>query len=210
MDAAQVCDRPRGQETCPFHKGHNIMTLCKTCGILVCVKCITSSEHDGHSFKEITSCLREPTNNLAKHITDIEKRLLTAVDKELSEIQKQRSESLQKHSDGVREINEQRQHTHLQIDTNADSLVVQWDEHSQQVLGVLDKHTLILESLRKQLNEERKECSEILQKGSNILKYDAGLERGLKRKRKCKEYPSLQKSLSLNTTKVTATLMTCS
>ena len=174
MDTAQVCDRPRGQETCPFHKGHNIMTLCKTCGILVCVKCMTSSEHAGHTFNDITSCLREPTNNLAKHITEIEKRLLIDVDKKLSETKNQRAQSVQKHTEGVEQINEQRQQAHLQIDkiqqahlqidTNADSKVVQWDEHSQQVLYVLDNHTEKLESLRKQLKEEKKECAKILQK----------------------------------------------
>ena len=176
MDAAQVCDRLRGQETCPFHKGHKITSLCKTCGILVCLKCMMSPEHDRHSFKEITSCLREPTDNLAKHITEIEKKLLVAVEKELSELKKQKTCSIQKHTKGVEEIKEQRKRAHRQIDTNADSMEVQWDEHSQKVLEVFDQHILGLESLRNQFNEERKECSEILQKGSNILKYDAGLE----------------------------------
>ena len=176
MDTAQVCDRLRGEETCPFHKGHNITSLCKTCGILVCMKCVMSSEHEGHTFKEITSCLREPTDNLAKHITEIEKRLLIVVDRELSEMKIQRAQSVQKHTKGVEQIKEQRQQAHRQIDINTDSMIVQWDEHSQQVLDVLDKHILVLESLQIQLNEERKECSEILHRGSNILKFDAGFE----------------------------------
>ena len=176
MDTAQVCDRLRGQETCPFHKGHKIASLCKTCGILVCLQCMMSSEHEGHTFKEITSCLREPTDNLSKHITEIEKRLLITVQKELSETKKQRTQSVQKQTKGVEQIKEQRHKAHLQIDTTADSMTVRWNEHSQNILDVLDKHILGLESLRNQLNEERKECSEILQKGSNILKYDAGLE----------------------------------
>ena len=105
MDTAQVCDRARGQETCPFHKGQKISTLCTTCGILVCLKCMTSSEHDGHSFKEITSCLREPTDNLAKHITEIENRLLKEVDKELAEMKNQRAQSVKKHTNGTEQIN---------------------------------------------------------------------------------------------------------
>ena len=176
MDMAQVCDRLRGQETCAFHKEHKITSLCKTCVILVCLECMMSSEHEGHTFKNITSCLHEPTLNLAKHITEIEKRLLKNVEKELSDTKKQRTESVQKHNSGVEQLKEQRQQAHLQIDANADSMLVKWDEHSQKVLDVLDKHIQGLESLRNQLNEERKECSEILEKGSNILKYDAGLE----------------------------------
>ena len=175
MDTAQVCDRLLGQETCPFHKGQ-ITSLCKTCGILVCMECVMSSEHEGHTFKKITSCLREPADNLAKHITEIEKKLLIAVEKELSEMKKQRTQSVEKQNKGAEQIKEQRQQAHTQIDTNADSMEVQWYEHSQQVLDILDKHILGLESLRKQLNEERKECLEILEKGSIILKYDAGLE----------------------------------
>ena len=176
MDTAQVCDRLKGQETCPFHKGQRITTLCKTCGILVCLKCITSFEHEGHTFKEITSCLDEPTDIIAKHIKEIEKRLLIAVEQDLSEMKKQRTLSVEKHNKGCEQIKEQRQLAHNQIDTNADSMVVKWDKHLQQILDILDKHTLELESLQNQLNEERKECSEILGKGSNILKYDAGLE----------------------------------
>ena len=176
MDTAQVCDRLLGQETCPLHKGHNISTLCKTCGILVCLKCITSAEHEGHTFKEITSCLREPTDNLAKHIREIENKLLIAVKTEISERKKQRTKIVQKHTKGIKQIKEQSQKAHLQIDANANSMVIQWDEHSQQVLDVLDKHILGLESIQNQLNVERKECSEILEKGSNVLKYDAGLE----------------------------------
>ena len=115
-----------------------------------------STEHEGHTFKKITSCLREPTDNLAKHISEIEKRLLVAVEKELFETKKQRTLSVQKQNKGAEQINEQRQQAHLQIDTNADSMVVQWDEHSQQVLSVLDKHIIGLESLRKQLYEKEK------------------------------------------------------
>ena len=176
MDAAQVCDRLQGQETCPFHKGHNITSLCKSCGILVCLKCMMSSDHEGHTFKEITSCLRESTDNLAKHITEIDKSLLIAVQKELSEMKKQRVQSVEKHTNGAEQIKEQRQQAHLQIDMYADTMEAQWNGNLQQVLEVLDKHILGLESLENQLKEERNECSEILQKGSNILKYDAGLE----------------------------------
>ena len=46
----------------------------------------------------------------------------------------------------------------------------------KQNINSLDKHIQGLETLRKQLCEERKEYSDILAKGSNILKYDAGDE----------------------------------
>lgn len=175
-DIAQVCDRLPGKELCSLHNRDKITSLCITCRILVCLSCVMSPEHAGHTFNDISLCLREPTNNLAKRIKEIEKKDLIDVEKELSEMKNQRAQDVKKHKEMTEQINQQRQYSRLKIDEKADSMVIKSDGHSKQVLDDLDEYTLKLESRRNKLQEERKQCSEILQKGSNILKFDAGMQ----------------------------------
>ena len=61
-----------------------------------------------------------------------------------------------------------------EIDTSTNIMVVQMDKHLQEVLASLDKHQHELESLKKYLIEERKDCSKVLHDGSEILKFDVG------------------------------------
>ena len=173
---AQACERLRGQETCPFHPGHKVTSLCKSCGILVCFECVTSKVHDGHSFRKIKDCLREPNDNIAKYLNTIDKKLLTAVDKDLCTTKVDRNSAIQKHAEGVKTLKEQETKFKTYIEKTTDVMVTQMDEHLQQVLESLDNHEHALESQRNTLRQERKDYAGILGKGSEILRYDAGNE----------------------------------
>ena len=172
--AIQACERIPGQDTCPFHPSHKITSLCSTCGILVCLECIMSKEHKGHEFKKISECLREPTNAIARYLTNIDKNLLEAVDRELDAIKIERKESVQKHKDRVQSIQDQGTNFKREIDSSTSHMVVQMDKNLQEILDSLDKHMQVLESLRIYLTEERKECNNVLQDGCAIQKFDIG------------------------------------
>ena len=79
----------------------------------------------------MTSCLREPTDNLAKQITNIEKHLLADVDNELFESRKLRKDCVQRHKDEVQNIKDQSQQAKQEIDTITNSLATQLDERSK-------------------------------------------------------------------------------
>ena len=173
-EATQVCERIPGQDTCPFHPSHKITSVCKTCGDLVCLECIMSKEHKEHEFKKISECLREPTNAIAKHLTNIDKNLLVSIERDLDAVKSERKKSIQKHTESVQSIEEQGTNLKREIDSSTSDMVVQMGKHLQEVLGSLDNHTQVLESLRKYLLEEQKECTKVLQDGSEILKFDVG------------------------------------
>ena len=44
---------------------------------------MTSTEHDGHSFKKLKDSLREPIDNVTKRVKKIEKEILPAIHVEL-------------------------------------------------------------------------------------------------------------------------------
>ena len=175
-EAGYVCERTKGQETCPFHPGHKITTLCKTCGVLICFECVIATEHKGHTFKKISECLREPTNNIARYIDTIDRQLLVAIDKELSAIKTEKKESIQKQTIIVQNLKEQGTKLKKDIENGVSSMAARLDKHLHDILDVLDKHIHVLESHRKCLTEERKEYTNVLQDGSEILKYDVGNE----------------------------------
>ena len=171
----QVCERTQGQETCPLHPGHKIDTICKTCGILVCHECMTSNDHEEHNFKKISKCLDEPKISIDKYLTNIGKTLLAAVDRELNFVERQRNDSKQKHATNVQSIEDQGKSCKTEIDSATESMVVQMKKQLHEVIEILDNHKQVLESLRKYLMKERKDCQKVLQTGSsNILKFDVG------------------------------------
>ena len=194
-ETAQVCDRLRGDEICPFHPDHKVSSLCRTCGILVCFDCMTSSEHGGHTFKKIKECLREPIDSIGKYLFDIDKKLISMIDKELSTTKKERAEKIQRHKTNVQDIKNQRTHLKELIDESTDSKVVQMDEHLQSVLESLDKHIEILESIKGQLNEDKKQFHDVMEQGSEVLKYDTGL--GIENKTKSFKVPEQPKTTNL-------------
>ena len=173
---AQACERLRGQETCPFHHEHKVTSLCKTCGILVCFECIISVVHDEHSFRKIKDCLREPNDNITKYLDTIDKKLITAVEKELHTTKVDRNNAIQTYRKGVKTLKEQETKFRKDIEKTTNSMVNLMDKHLQEVLESLDKHEHALESHITTLRKEREDYAEILEKGPEILRYDAGNE----------------------------------
>ena len=176
MDLAQVCERQKGQETCSFHPGQNVATICMTCGILVCLECITSPEHDGHSFKKLKDCLRDPTEKLAKRINKIEKNIIVAIDKELTTTETLTSERNQKREDKISLLKKRGDHLKTRIDECTAEFGNQFGEDFQKDTQLLETHVVGLQSLRETLVTEKKDCTDVLVNGSDILKYDAGAE----------------------------------
>ena len=175
-EAVQACERVPGQDTCPFHPSHKSISLCKTCGFLVCAECMTSKEHKEHEFKKLSECVKEPTNAIARYLTNIDKNLLEAVDQELDAIKNETQERVQKHTDCVQRIKEQGTKIKREIDSTTNDIVVQMFNNLQEVLDSLEKHIQVLESFKIFITEERKKCSKVLQDGSIILKFDVGNE----------------------------------
>ena len=62
------------------------MLLCIECNILVCLGCITSPEHKGHTFKNLKHCLREADNNITEIITGIDEHVIPRIEKEISSV----------------------------------------------------------------------------------------------------------------------------
>ena len=175
-EVIKACERTTGQENCRFHPGHKLASLCKTCGILVCVECTKSQKHEKHKLKNISDCSRESANTIRKYLINIDINLLIAVDRELDAVKNERKESVQKHTEHVQSINEQGTHLKTEIDSTTNDMVVQMEKHLHQVLDSLDKHIQVLESLKQYLTEEQKEHTKVLHHGSAILKFDVGNE----------------------------------
>ena len=172
--AIQACERTACQETCPIHPGHKITSLCKTCAILVCLECKISQTHKEHEFKKIPESLREPTNTTARYLTHIDTNLQITVDRELAAVKQERKERVQKHRKSVKSIKEQKTNFKREIDSFTNSMVVQLDNHLEEVLNLLDSHVQQLELLRKDLTQERNECTTVLRDGYTCLKFDIG------------------------------------
>ena len=179
-EEAQVCERLRGQDTCPFHSGHNISSLCKTCSILVCLECMTSSTHEGHTFKKIKDCLREPTNNLTRYLHKIDQILLKHVEKDVLATENEMKLSIHKQINDVQNLKDQSVEFKKEIEANTAGMIGLVNQHAHSVLEVLSQHITLLETLREYLLSEKKECQDTLAKGSEILRYDAGNETGEK------------------------------
>ena len=181
----QVCVRQKGEETCPYHPGHKISSLCRTCQTLVCLECIQSPDHEGHTIKKIKECLQESTDKISNYISDINNSLLKGVEKELDEVKKERNESADTYSKNVKQIQDQTSKFKSDIDNTTDVMKKQLDDHFRQMLKTLDKHIEALEKFKSYLTQETKESINVLSNhspGSEILKYDTAEEKTQKSK----------------------------
>ena len=165
-------DRKRVQ----FHSGCKVTTKCKTCGVLVFIECMTSLEHDGHSFKKLKDSLRESIDNIEKRVNIIEKEILPAVDKELACTAKENAEQVAKRQTEQKSIEGQRLDLKNQIDNCSDDVMTSLSDHFDRNTKLIDVHKDKLLSLREHLIAEKNDCFNVLQTGSDIIKYDSGFD----------------------------------
>ena len=87
--AIQACERQKGDSKCPHHARSDVCARCNECGVLVCLDCMTSAEHEGHQFKQIKECLREANDSINKHLHRMGTVLLPGIKKRRAELSRQ-------------------------------------------------------------------------------------------------------------------------
>ena len=84
----QVRVRKHEEGICPLHPICKVTALCSECKILVCLGCITSHEHKGHTFENLKDCSRRADDKITERLKDIEDHntCIPQLGKELSSV----------------------------------------------------------------------------------------------------------------------------
>ena len=129
----------------------------------MCLECITSPEHTIHTFIKFRECLRNAEDKIAKRLEDIDKHLVSQFDTELSSV----TEEIR-----IRQMECKTHEFHLKKENK----VKQFRRYYDIVIISLRNYETLLNMYNQQLPKIRKKYADIMKTGSDILRYDTGVQ----------------------------------
>ena len=167
----QVCTRKQGEEWCHLHPGHKVTLLCRECKMLLCVEClVTSADHKGHTTTLLSKCLREPVSNIGKKINNIDRQKKTIIEKEISVL----VEDLKRYEHIELTQIEKIMTSDLVESTKTDH-IQQYKRYTSVVTNIHNYHVRLLWQIVNNLSRNQLNLVNVLQSGSDVIKYDTGM-----------------------------------
>ena len=160
---SQVCVRRHGDPRCPLHPGKLLTSFCSECKILVCLECMTSPEHKGHTFIKFKECLCDAENKIEKRLDDIDKHLISHLDNELSSV-----------TEEIKRREEEWKSKEVQLKNQ--EKIEQFRRYYEAMIISLRAYETLLKVYKKQLPKEKKKYADIMKSDSDILRYDTGVQ----------------------------------
>ena len=172
LDSPQICDRQKGCNKCSSHSQNNISIKCKECGILICIECVSSTEHQGHTFVNLNDCYKEAKDNLNAHVWKLENNLLPQVRKEIIDTDVDLTQKDATHDNRIKSVQKQWERTIEEINKIFTSYTTLIDEHAQSLKKPVYEHKQKLESIEKEVLEQIAACKDVLVTENSLQIYD--------------------------------------
>ena len=168
----QICERLRGSTKCSSHSQNDISIKCKQCEILICIECVSSFEHQGHTFMNLTECYKEANDNLHAYVWKLENKLLTEIRKEIENTNEDLTGKNTTHDNRARSVNEQRERTLKEMNTTFTSYTTLIDQHAKAIKDPVAQHKQNLESLEQEVIEQIARLKDVLETGTDLEIHD--------------------------------------
>ncbi|XP_062572392.1 E3 ubiquitin-protein ligase TRIM71-like [Saccostrea cucullata] len=136
---------------CTFHAKERCEMYCNHCDIPVCINCIASDQHKGHTFLKILQVLDERKNKIMKDLTELNETIYPTYQDIASDVQNRMSKLQKKYGDLSTAITKHGEDWHREIDKLVQKLKAEVDE-------MKNTH---LQTLQKDLDEINKTMSDI-------------------------------------------------
>ncbi|XP_065939186.1 tripartite motif-containing protein 2-like [Magallana gigas] len=124
---------------CQKHSSKICELYCKQCGIPICATCLSSEEHNGHQFIEITKTMDKKKEIIQKDLQELEKSIYLKY-QEIASINQVQKSALNENSQKLTtEIDKHGEDLHTEINTIIRNMKSNMEEMDTKHLAVLDK-----------------------------------------------------------------------
>ncbi|XP_021363934.1 uncharacterized protein LOC110457148 [Mizuhopecten yessoensis] len=171
----QVPFRNKGQTTCIHHKGTQLDHYCEECEVPVCINCV-STIHKRHSLCSLKEITPQKKKEIQKFIDKSEKFDLVQIDKYIASTDKHLKDNASHFEDLSQTLTMQTNKLKDDLDLLTAETLSRYQKMEEDNIKLLQTYKQDLELYDRQLKQQVKECKVVLQRGSDILIYDAGSE----------------------------------
>ncbi|XP_052677283.1 uncharacterized protein LOC128158467 [Crassostrea angulata] len=124
---------------CPKHSTKLCVLYCKQCGIPICTTCLSSEEHSGHKYIEISKNIDSKKELIQKDLQELENSIYPKY-KEIASINQVQKSALNENSQKLTiEIDKHGEDLHREINTIIRNMKSNAEEMDTKHLAVLDK-----------------------------------------------------------------------
>nr|XP_034308091.1 E3 ubiquitin-protein ligase TRIM71-like [Crassostrea gigas] len=124
---------------CQKHSSEICELYCKQCGIPICTTCLSSEEHSGHQFIEITKTMDKKKEIIQKDLQQLEKSIYLKYQEIASIIPVQKSALNENSQKLTTEMDKHGEDLHREINTIIRNMKSNMEETDTKHLAVLDK-----------------------------------------------------------------------
>nr|XP_034304699.1 uncharacterized protein LOC117680601 [Crassostrea gigas]XP_034304700.1 uncharacterized protein LOC117680601 [Crassostrea gigas]XP_034304701.1 uncharacterized protein LOC117680601 [Crassostrea gigas]XP_034304703.1 uncharacterized protein LOC117680601 [Crassostrea gigas]XP_034304704.1 uncharacterized protein LOC117680601 [Crassostrea gigas] len=124
---------------CPKHSSNISVLYCKQCNIPICTTCLSSEEHSGHQFIEISKTMDNKKEMIQKDLQELEKSIYPKYQEIASIIPVQKSALSENSQKLTTEIDKHGEDLHREINTIIRNMKSNVKETETKHLAVLDK-----------------------------------------------------------------------
>ncbi|OWF43392.1 hypothetical protein KP79_PYT21786 [Mizuhopecten yessoensis] len=172
--SSQLPIRVKGQSSCPVHHGNQVVLVCQTCSLLVCVKCV-STDHRGHIIDDLDDTVARKKEVMRQH-------LRLDIENELSQLECEIRSANDEMENVLRNFDE----LDSNIKLNGEILKRQVDlftRHQQRIckqfregsVAAMETYVRKKQTTFSEIEQNIEACKEVLQSGSNVLVYDTDI-----------------------------------
>ncbi|XP_062572393.1 uncharacterized protein LOC134234355 [Saccostrea cucullata] len=140
---------------CTFHREPCEM-YCIQCDIPVCISCVASHQHKGHTFLKILQVLDERKNKIMKDLTELNENFYPTYQDIASDVQNRMSQLKKEYGDLSTAITKHGENWHREIDKLVQKLKAEVDEMKNTHLQTLQKH---LDEINKNISDIKDEIN---------------------------------------------------
>ena len=172
MASLQACERQRGDLKCSNHPKNNVTVKCKQCGILVCIDCVSSKEHEGHTFLNLQDCFKKASDSLQRRTWNLEIKLLPKIRTELKATKEDLTLKDNNRTKDVDSVEELRRQTVEDINESFRTYVLLINKHTSDLKKPIENHLTALQLLETGILKQITDCRSILKSGTAIEIHD--------------------------------------
>ena len=167
-----VCERQRGDNTCPHHPRNKISFKCDGCEILVCKECVASREHKGHTFTDLKEAFKKSKENLQTHVWKLENKLLCKLSEAIQSTDQEILKKDQTNKTEIQTVKELKLKCLDDISATFDAYIQLIENHAVKTQTSLSGHSAQLHASHKDVQKHIGLYKSVLKKGTDIEIHD--------------------------------------
>ena len=168
----QTCERQKGGHKCSNHPNNDITLKCDQCGILVCIACVASSEHRGHTFTALDECYKHAKDQLKARIWKLQNSLFPKLNEDKTNSETDLAQVEIARAADVHSVKELRTTCLDQINTAFDKYESLINSNHDISKDKIIKYKVGLGYYEKSIEREICRCTNVLQTETELQIYD--------------------------------------